>query len=695
MDSSMASTSTLAPSISPSNSNGGLNAPSTSAHRHPIHLKLQSILSTRTTEEEDEKTRDALAALEQMYPANKPHSQHRSSKKNRKPSTSASLIDVDRARSNLESDAKEQMLDASNDFIQMLSQVEAAMTEVQDHIVSMSDTCDDLDDRLTKASNSTRYLLEQAQGLQRQETTTAHQRAIIELFLQTFTTSVKEDELINNREVNVGSRLFATMDRLTRIRLDCRALLEGGAGVGGGTRLGTDIMSSTGEQLDKCYEKIAKYVNFQFRQAPREGMDVSRTVKQCVARLLAAREDLLRPALQTLVSLRSSFLTTSFQQALTSGSSGSRPIELQAHDPLRYVGDMLAWIHQTVASEREFYGQLFNEEENQGGRHVGQRRRGIEGSVDWTNDPTFGDQDKKQIYFRELLDRSLEGCCKPLSNRVESTLRSQQEGPITTFRLANLIQFYKVVMDNTIGSKASVSKMLTTLSQSSYDTFFITLDKQGQSLSRYIQPPDSELNIPAALEESTAVLGELLSVHQSTSSEAHSGISESIANFNEVVKRLLTPMMDLVRAMEDALVNGGKGGDVKRDAVIFRINCAEYIQNTISHYNFVTAASETLSTTIEAATTTLIEYDTSSILTSSGLSTPSSSDMTKVLENLSNPSLLSTPSYLSNLHSPSLRASIHHQALKRVLDVYEDVWKESNGLGEMRSVEEMKMLFGV
>ena len=34
-------------------------------------------------------------------------------------------------------------------------------------------------------------------------------------------------------------------------------------------------------------------------------------------------------------------------------SSSSRPIELHAHDPPRYVGDMLAWVHQAVPNEKE------------------------------------------------------------------------------------------------------------------------------------------------------------------------------------------------------------------------------------------------------------------------------------------------------------------------------------------------------
>lgn len=45
------------------------------------------------------------------------------------------------------------------------------------------------------------------------------------------------------------------------------------------------------------------------------------------------------------------------------GAGGSlRPIEMQAHDPVRYVGDMLAWTHQAIASEREFLHNLLGPE---------------------------------------------------------------------------------------------------------------------------------------------------------------------------------------------------------------------------------------------------------------------------------------------------------------------------------------------
>ena len=47
-------------------------------------------------------------------------------------------------------------------------------------------------------------------------------------------------------------------------------------------------------------------------------------------------------------NMRHHALFRRFLSALTRGGPGGvpRPIEVHAHDPLRYVGDMLGWLHQ-------------------------------------------------------------------------------------------------------------------------------------------------------------------------------------------------------------------------------------------------------------------------------------------------------------------------------------------------------------
>lgn len=102
-----------------------------------------------------------------------------------------------------------------------------------------------------------------------------------------------------------------------------------------------------------------------------------------------------------LAQVRSSALSRAFLDALTRGGPGGfpRPIELHAHDPLRYVGDMLAWVHQALAGERELSEALLREP-NEMRRMVGATRK-------------FGDSLEEGL-MRELVDGAVGRLCPPL-----------------------------------------------------------------------------------------------------------------------------------------------------------------------------------------------------------------------------------------------------------------------------------------
>ena len=64
------------------------------------------------------------------------------------------------------------------------------------------------------------------------------------------------------------------------------------------------------------------------------------------------------------VNSRRSQLVQKFVLALTQGGpSGQvfRAMDLHVHDAVRYVGDMLAWMHQAIASEEEFLEAVFGD----------------------------------------------------------------------------------------------------------------------------------------------------------------------------------------------------------------------------------------------------------------------------------------------------------------------------------------------
>lgn len=65
---------------------------------------------------------------------------------------------------------------------------------------------------------------------------------------------------------------------------------------------------------------------------------------------------LFRYILDEYCAARKTALVTSFMDALTLGErhgSTPNPIGMHANDPKRYVGDMLAWLHQALPVEKE------------------------------------------------------------------------------------------------------------------------------------------------------------------------------------------------------------------------------------------------------------------------------------------------------------------------------------------------------
>ena len=81
---------------------------------------------------------------------------------------------------------------------------------------------------------------------------------------------------------------------------------------------------------------------------------------------------LIRYILDEYCNSRRNAIVKLFIDALTKGGPNGqspRPIELNSHDPLRYMGDMLAWIHQATASENEFLRSLFRKFKENTGKH--------------------------------------------------------------------------------------------------------------------------------------------------------------------------------------------------------------------------------------------------------------------------------------------------------------------------------------
>ncbi|KIJ59706.1 hypothetical protein HYDPIDRAFT_32927 [Hydnomerulius pinastri MD-312] len=621
------------PSPSISTRNASTQPSASSSSRNPITLRLRKILGTNFT---DQATTEALQTLSELYSGggathsaltgNPPREQDPRVKDDdeddddwsdldspKAPTTSQNDVSANdppdapnetasRARKNLQRDLETKLAQGSHHFLHAFEKVDQKLDELERLVNDMRACCEEAEGQLKATEESSRSLLDQAEGLRLERQEVETRKSIVLLFLDRFTLSDAEVEAITSRDVSLGSRFFNAMDKTERIRSDCRVLM---AGEEGPTKAGMDIMSTTSSYLEQGYEKIHRWCAFEFRRVGREettSLEVSPTMREAVRRL-AQRPDLLSDALTLLSQSRQTTLLNLFLTALTRGGPSGlpRPIELHAHDPLRYIGDMLAWVHQGIAAEYEFLESLFGLGGTAHGRMVGEAR-------------TFGGSEEEG-WVGELLDEVVGKLCVPLKVRVMQTVRSQERS-ITSYKIAGLLQYYTLTMQRTIGARSLLSQTLQEITSASYKSFFDSIEAQGRALLRIpLDPADPSLSPPPSILDHAQRLREILQVYESSLDGSARGEPGTTADIDRILDIMVDPMVAAVGAGAEEKARVRLGWD----GAVFVLNCLCYLESVLEPFVFTHEKRDAVRGVIEERVVSLSDEHTETVLRESGL----------------------------------------------------------------------------
>ncbi|KAF5357289.1 hypothetical protein D9758_005832 [Tetrapyrgos nigripes] len=658
--------------------------------RNPVSLRLYKVLGTTF---DDEATRESLATLSELYAksvtAKGKETQRIDTEEDGDDETSAKVDgpffvegvpgeSAARARKNLRRDMEMKLTEGSQHFLKVLSEVDEKLVALQTHVAAMRTSCDEAEKQLQLTDEASKSLLERAGNLREERQEVEVKKSIVSLFLSRFTLNEEETEAMVSRDVPVGKRFFDAMDKTERIREDCRVLM---AGEEGPTKAGLDIMTSTSSHLEQSYEKIFRWCSHEFLQIGRDSqLEVSVTMREAVRRL-RKRPELLTEALTSLSQTRQNTLQTSFLNALTRGGPSGlpRPIELHAHDPMRYIGDMLAWVHQAIAAEREFLEGLFGLKSDR--RMVGSVR-------------AFGEKpSEEEEWIRELMDLAVGRLCVPMKIRVQQTIKSQ-ESSITSYRIVNLLQFYLHTMQNTIGKDAILSKALEELTEMAYKSFYDSIEAQCRGLLRAgLELDDSSVTPPIPILDHAQVLREIMSVYQSSILEDAS-TSDQIAGFRKIADVMVNP------AVEMCIISAEEKKKVRHkwDMEVFVLNCLTYLLSVLEPFDFTSEAQKSIQGILDTRVEQLTDDHYHNIMVDAGLdevattcekhdnSEPLShipstepSQLQIALGNfsqwLSGPEVVHS-TRLSSLSLQRLHNKIHHTALTRMAKAYEMICEQ-------------------
>ncbi|KAJ3296955.1 Golgi transport complex subunit 6 [Borealophlyctis nickersoniae] len=549
---------------------------------NPLARKLNKILNTSL---EDPQIQDALETLAEFYTTNTLSS-----------------------RRNLRGDIERRAMVINRQFLELFEGVNEVRVGleikyldinqlglIEKEIKSITECCEDMGEKLESAKDQTSHLMKQTQELKSRSLKCKVHQSIVDAFLARFTLSEEEVQVLTSTASPVGSAFFEALKHLQQINEDCKALL-----ITEHQKAGLEIMETMAMYQETAYEKLFRWGQAECRSMNRDSPEVTPAMKDAM-RALKRRPVLFQTIVDEVSHTRRAALVRAFIDALTRGGPGGypRPIELHAHDSLRYVGDMLAWLHQAAASEREMLEGLFD---------VAQEAR-RKSSIDATS-PVSGNADElgvgefvpEEAAIIQVLDKNLEGTCRPLRVRIEQVL-SSQPGAITAYRITNLIQFYSSIILKVIGSSAQLALTLEEVSEAAFKAFMDALNAQASHLLRFVQAPHQDLMPPPAVKDTVLQLKEIMASYDSSLVTS----PERDRDFGTILTAILDPLLQMCVLGSTSLS--------ALDNAIYMVNCLHFIQAALSLYHFTSGHVQVIESQIEAQVEVLVQEE-------SGLSHP-------------------------------------------------------------------------
>ncbi|KAI4314617.1 hypothetical protein L6164_027505 [Bauhinia variegata] len=483
-----------------------------------LSRKLKKVLESRTDTPD---LLSSLNALSSFYTDNTPQS-----------------------RRNLRSTIERRSLSINHEFLNATHAAQLALDRVEEEVNALAECCDRIAKALNSCSSSTGDIISTTERLKQEFETTMQRQEIAACFLRDYQLSAEEINALRDEELN--ENFFKALSHVQEIHANCKVLLRTHH-----QRAGLELMDMMAVYQEGAYERLCRWVQAECRKlGDTDNPEVSELLKTAV-RYLWERPVLFKYCAEEVANMRHNALFRRFISALTRGGPGGlpRPIEVHAHDPLRYVGDMLGWLHQALASERELVQVLFDPDALVDARPT--VKQFSENSEDGSG--------KKESDLTFVLDRIFEGVCRPFKVRVEQVLQSQPS-LIVSYKLSNTLEFYCYMISDLLGRETALCNTLWLLKDAAQKTFFDILKGRGEKLLRYPPLVAVDLSPPPAVREGVSVLLEIIETYNSMMVSA-SGVEPA---FDPVISATLDPIIQMCEQAAEAHKSKGVGHSLRR-----------------------------------------------------------------------------------------------------------------------------------
>lgn len=517
---------------------------------NPIARKLNKILESRI--ENDKDLLEALKTLSSFFPEN-------------------SI----RSRRNLRSDIEKRSLVLNEEFLSAFRNIKEQLDGVCQDIGSMDECSSNMLSRLKQVKLQTNELISKTTKLQNEKNQVENKLKITDKFISKFQLENEElSYLLESKDSGLHPEFFNVLEKVKIIHENCLILLRTNQ-----QTAGLEIMEQMAMHQEASFERLYRWTQNECRLMCSDSVEINDFLSTAMF-TLNNRPILFKYTLDEYCNSRRNAILKLFIDALTKGgpNGNPRPIELNSYDPLRYMGDMLAWIHQATASENEFLRSLFRK---------------------------FKQNPDHEKIIKNSLGTIMDGVCRALKIRVEQVLVSQHD--TTLYKISNLIKFYDYTIRSRINESSELIATLNELYTLSYKMFLNSLNVHATRLLDKTDPPGFDLMPNNDLRKTMSLIKDIFDSYNNSVVSMESKKDD----YTQILDCVIEPMVQMcsISAINLPVI----------DMAVYMINCIYTIYTMLSLYEYTDKKLEKLEAQMEAHLDSLINEQAYYILTKTDL----------------------------------------------------------------------------
>ncbi|QPG93850.1 hypothetical protein C2857_003067 [Epichloe festucae Fl1] len=364
------------------------------------------------------------------------------------------LLNNAKTRRQIRLELQRDVMECNGLVIDHFGRVAEQLNHVKTVLGKLNTKYEDMKSQVVMAQDKTSSTVHETTSLLKKRELLRNRQSILVAFKDRFIMTEAEIISLTSTAEPLDNRFFTALCKAKSIIKSCEVLL----GLENQT-FGLDLMEQAYKNLNMGFQKLYNWTQREFKTLNIENPQMSSSIRQAL-RILAERPSLFQSCLDLFSEARERILSEAFHVALTGISSFGdvddtvKPIDLTAHDTLRYVGDMLAWVHTTAVSEREALEILFIAE---GEELVKGLRSGRDTEV-WrlvADDGGLESEFNPLKALGNLVDKDVSGTARLLRQRVEQIIQTNEE-IVPAYKIATLLSFYRITFDRLLGSSTNL-----------------------------------------------------------------------------------------------------------------------------------------------------------------------------------------------------------------------------------------------